>query len=91
MHVPSIDTRVTFAIPVDYKKLTSDKIMTACKTALSALPEYHDMAAQVDKGGKTALAWSREMKLDWVWLDEDVEGRERDWHVLFGLALQVCR
>jgi len=37
--------------------------------------------------GSLELCWRTESKLDWVWLDDDVNGEPRPWSVLFGVAL----
>lgn len=33
------------------------------------------------------LAWRVGAKLDWIWQLHDLQGRPRDWAVLYGLAL----
>ena len=89
IHVPVLDTRVTFNIPDNYTTLTVERIIHSCRGALSSVPEYRSITAEIDRGAVVALAWRREMKLDWVWLANDITNAPRDWSVLFGLALQV--
>lgn len=61
----------------------------SCRGVLSTVPEYRSITEAVDRGAVAALAWRREMKLDWVWLENDINNVPREWSVLFGLALQV--
>ncbi|KAF8318969.1 hypothetical protein DL93DRAFT_2028153, partial [Clavulina sp. PMI_390] len=88
VHVPALGTRVTFEIPSPIQALTGEEIISSCKDLVARLPEYRDIAHELSKGHKMALAWCCGTKLDWVWLEQDINGMPRDWSILFGLALE---
>lgn len=47
--------------------------------------------AEVGRRKVLRLAWRLGSNMDWVWFDDDVQGYERRWSVLCGLALKrVC-
>ncbi|KIJ64487.1 hypothetical protein HYDPIDRAFT_111813, partial [Hydnomerulius pinastri MD-312] len=48
----------------------------------------HVVEHETQSGGKLALAWRFGAQLDWVWLEEDVEGNTRPWAVLSGLSFR---
>jgi hypothetical protein len=96
VHIPIFGARVTFDIPEGnlpdgrpaFTSLTKDRIFVACKEALSTFPEYKSLiSTEIAKGADLALAWSRGVKLDWIWLETDINDVHRDWFILFGLAM----
>lgn len=100
MQVPVLGTRVTFDIPQldvldggeGYKALSQQHIVNACRDALSSLPEYASlMDTEMEHGASLGLAWRRQLQLDWVWLENDINGAPRDWSTLFGLAFKQVR
>jgi hypothetical protein len=98
---PTIDARVSFPIPAidlttgleGYKSFTREKVIQSCRDQMSGVPEW-DMLVEsalktVSEGeeGRLELCWRTESKLDWAWLDDDVNGEPRPWSVLFGVSL----
>lgn len=102
---PDIDARVNFPIPAidpssgieGYKAFTRERVIQICKEQMSGIPEWDLViesalkAGQSGEAGRLELCWRTENKLDWAWLDEDVDGVLRPWSVLFGLALKNPR
>lgn len=100
IHCPALGTRVRVDIPNldrgaagdSWKHFTRSYLIEACGRSLSGLPDWDSlMESPVLRGARLELAWRKESKLDWVWLETDEEGREIDWQVLFGLALRQVR
>lgn len=95
--MPLLETRVKLDIPAidavqggeGYKTLTRDTIVDLCREALQDVPEYASlMEVQVKHGAELALAWRRQTRLDWIWLEDDVNGSHRDWEILYGLVMR---
>ena len=93
---PMLDATVTCPIPSatvgggeGYTTLTRSLLIELCKKQLSVIPGWDVVFdEQLKKGSKLELCWRNEMTLDWIWLDDDIEGEKRDWEVLYGLALK---
>lgn len=99
---PVLDARVTFPIPpIDivsgvegYKTFTRTKVIDDCCEQMSGIPEWDLVIESALRTGveqdkaRLELCWRTESKLDWVWLDDDVNGMYRPWAVLFGIALK---
>jgi hypothetical protein len=64
-------------------------ILSLCENALSVLPDWDYLMNKAVRAGdaELELAWRHESKLDWVWQEDDVEGKARKWAVLWGLAV----
>lgn len=95
IHNPRLNTKVTIDIPDSpdtnnrtlYGVFRRDKIIQLCMEALRRVPDYkYLMETALQNGKSPQLAWRFQANLDWVWLDEDVFGKPRDWSVLCGLA-----
>jgi hypothetical protein len=102
---PAIDARLNFPIPAidlttgleGYKIFTRDRVIQNCRDQMSGIPEWDLLIESVLKTGAEGeegtleLCWRTESKLDWAWLENDVDGAPRPWSVLFGVALLNVR
>ena len=93
IHAPLVGSRVRLDLPNEdddpIESLTPDYVIGACRSTLGSVAGWGQlMDAALRQGMKLGLAWRRELKLDWVWLPTDVDGRRRTWAVLCGLALR---
>lgn len=72
---------------------TPANTVNLCKQVLHKVEDYDAVIGKaLQEGATLQLAWRVDARLDWVWQQDDVLGRYRDWAVLYGLALrQVCR
>lgn len=72
-----------------YRFLRRDNIIGLCVESVENVPDYKYLLESALESGKSLqLAWRYQANLDWVWLDEDVFGKPREWSVLCGLALK---
>ncbi|KAI5122450.1 hypothetical protein M0805_008762 [Coniferiporia weirii] len=89
---PLVHSRVSIPIPDSgngWKVLTRDYIIDQCSRALENSFAWRTVVQlPILNGRRLELCWRTNTKLDWVWLKDDVEGRKRDWEVLFGAALK---
>ncbi|KAF9267492.1 hypothetical protein L218DRAFT_978057 [Marasmius fiardii PR-910] len=92
---PRFDNKVIIDMPaVDtaevYKVFSRDNVIALCFDNLrrSVRNWKYIIERQVAEGRAVELAWRRETHLDWIWLDDDVDGKRRDWAVLCGLVLK---
>ncbi|KAG6866302.1 hypothetical protein C0991_006398 [Blastosporella zonata] len=91
---PRVNTRVKIDIPPgDSDRLSTvfsrENLIALCKSTLASVPDWKNLIEREMEEGKTLeLAWRRDTNIDWVWLDHDVNGHERRWAVLCGLALK---
>ncbi|KAG7088497.1 hypothetical protein E1B28_012485 [Marasmius oreades] len=91
---PRVDSKVNIDMPaVDtaevYKVFTRDNVIALCYENLRSVQDWkHIIEKQVAQGRVLELAWRRETHLDWIWLDDDVDGKRRNWAVLCGLVLK---
>lgn len=98
---PILEARVNFPIPaVDpisgvegYRIFTRDNVIQNCREQMSGIPEWDILIESALRQGtrkepaRLELCWRTDSKLDWAWLQEDVNGLSRPWSVLFGLAI----
>ncbi|KAG8696385.1 hypothetical protein FRC09_008543, partial [Ceratobasidium sp. 395] len=100
IHCSALGTRVRVDIPDlsrwapndSWKRFTRSYLIEACGRSLRGLPDWDTMMeSPAFRGAKLQLAWRKESKLDWVWLEMDEQGKEIDWQVLYGLALRQPR
>ena len=64
-------------------------VLALCRRVLRRSRERDIYVQQVlEQGTSLELAWRIDTALDWVWQSDDVEGKERQWEVLYGLALK---
>lgn len=97
---PFLDTRFKIDIPSwnsgniskAYGTFTRENIIGLCERGLRDIPAYKALIEENrDKGIEFELAWRVDTYLDWVveaFVEEDVEGKGREWAVLGGLALK---
>ncbi|KAK7690007.1 hypothetical protein QCA50_006649 [Cerrena zonata] len=94
---PFLDTRFKIDVPFYnsgnitkvYSTFTRANIISLCEAGLRDVPAYKALIEEnMDKGIEFELAWRIDTFLDWIWVDEDVEGKMREWDVLVGLALK---
>jgi len=53
------------------------------------MPDYKYLIEKaIENGHAPHLAWRYHTNLDWVWLDQDVFGKPREWSVLCGVAFK---
>jgi hypothetical protein len=68
---------------------TRQNMIGLCRKSLKNYRDWEFIVErELEKGKHLELAWRMEMKLDWIWLDDDVDGKKREWAVLCGLALK---
>jgi len=68
---------------------TRQNMIGLCRKSLKNYRDWEVIVErELEKGKHLELAWRMEMKLDWIWLDDDVDGKKREWAVLCGLALK---
>lgn len=94
---PRLDAKITIDIPeIDPKNedeycptFSRRSIIEICTNSLYDVPDWkYFMDEQIKKGHSLELAWRSMANLDWIWLENDVTGKLREWHVLCGLALR---
>ncbi|KAJ7784673.1 Pleckstrin homology domain-containing protein [Mycena metata] len=88
---PSLGTRVRIEMPgIEAPEMfTRENIISLCLQSLRRVQDWKDLIETELSGGKELeLAWRLGTQLDWVWLDTDVQGQQRDCAVLCGLAMQ---
>ncbi|KAF5382546.1 hypothetical protein D9615_002957 [Tricholomella constricta] len=91
---PRMDTRVKIDIPLaDTDRLSRvfsrENAIALCVNALRSVPDWNNLIErEIVEGKSLELAWRADTNLDWIWLNDDIEGEERRWAVLCGLALK---
>lgn len=91
---PSLNTKLKIQIPAIrtsavYRMFTRENIVALCSQSLRSVPEFKAVVErQLSEGKVLELAWRIDTNLDWIWLEDDITGDERQWAVLFGLALK---
>ncbi|KAL0960649.1 hypothetical protein HGRIS_005678 [Hohenbuehelia grisea] len=96
---PALDTWVTIDVPqIDlesgtaFRMFNRDNIIALCAKSLRSVPQWkYIVQRQLEQGKTLALAWRSESSLDWIWLEDDVEGNFREWSLLYGLAFKQPR
>jgi len=97
IHNPRLATKVTIDIPESsefdtdslYCLFKRHNVIELCMETLRKVPEWkYLMEGEMIDGRSLQLAWRVNANLDWVWLDDDVFGKPRDWSVLCGLAFK---
>jgi len=82
-----------------HETFSRENIVRLCMDSLRSVLDWDYLIQRQIANGKTLeLAWCLEMGLDWVWQEQCVDGTERYWAVLCGLALKqvgtvtcICR
>ncbi|KAJ3827599.1 Pleckstrin homology domain-containing protein [Lentinula raphanica] len=91
---PRLDSKLKIDMPnVDgaqtYRIFSRENLIALCVQSLRAVPDWkYLIERQLAEGDVLQLCWRQGSYLDWIWLNEDVEGRPRDWVVICGLALK---
>lgn len=100
IHNPRLDTKVSIDIPENveldsialYNLFRRENVIKMCMELLPVVPDWQYLVeGEFKKGKSLQLAWRVNANLDWVWLETDIEGNERDWAVLCGLAFKHVR
>jgi hypothetical protein len=92
---PILDSRLKLDLPnldalilSNYGLFDRDAVVQLCQNSLRTVQEWGWLVQRrIDEGLTLELAWRMGAKLDWVWQLKDLQGRSRDWAVLYGLAL----
>ena len=92
---PLVHATVHMPVPdggADWRAVTRDFVIDECSQAMDGSFAWQTVIQMpLLNGRRLELCWKLDTKLDWVWLKDDVDGRKREWEVLFGAALnQVC-
>ncbi|KAJ3796632.1 Pleckstrin homology domain-containing protein [Lentinula aff. detonsa] len=91
---PRLDIKLKIDIPnVDsvqmYRIFSKENLVALSVQSLRAVPDWkYVIERQLTEGDVLQLCWRQGSYLDWIWLNDDVEERPRDWVVLCGLALR---
>ncbi|KAJ4482213.1 Pleckstrin homology domain-containing protein [Lentinula aciculospora] len=91
---PRLDSKLKIDMPTVesihiYKIFSKDNLIALSVQSLRAVPDWkYAIERQLAEGDVLQLCWRQGSYLDWIWLDDDVDGRPRDWAVLCGLALK---
>lgn len=92
--VPALSTSVRLALPEDEDMVGSKPTCQAfspkntVKTCYDMISETVDVEALKRESFDLHLAWAGDGNLDWVCWDTTVQGRNRDWALLAGVAKQ---
>ena len=92
---PLVHACVSMPIPeirAGWKFVTRDYVIDQCSRAMEGSFAWQTVIQlPILNGRRLELCWRSNSKLDWVWLKDDVNGKRRDWEVLFGMAMNyVC-
>ena len=72
-----------------HETFTRRNLIKLCSDALRSIPDWgYVIQPRIDGGDSLELSWRLETILDWIWQDESVDGKDRHWAVLCGLALR---
>ncbi|TFK40603.1 Pleckstrin homology domain-containing protein [Crucibulum laeve] len=94
---PTLNTKVTIDLPnidtIDsgksYKMFERENIIALCAQSLRSVAHWDGLIErEILNGASLQLAWRVGTNLDWIWLDDDVAGKPREWAVICGLALK---
>ena len=97
VRAPALDIRITVDVPghdtadIDaaFTVFTRDNIIRLCEKYLHNAPEFRALLERNKAEGTLFdLAWRLDTNLDWVWQEDDVQGKARKWAVLCGIALK---
>lgn len=71
------------------KMFTRSNVIGLCEKSLRSVGDWKTiMERQIAQGKMLQLTWRVDTHLDWIWLENDVDGKPREWAVLCGLALK---
>ncbi|OCB84999.1 hypothetical protein A7U60_g7956 [Sanghuangporus baumii] len=88
---PLVHARVTLPVPdggAGWREVTRDFVIDECSEAMEGSFAWQTVIQlPILNGRRLELCWRLDTRLDWVWLKNDVDGRKRDWEILFGAAI----
>ena len=68
---------------------TTENLVDLCTKALRKVEDYDEVIGQAEEDGvHIGLAWRMGIRLDWIWQKTDLDGRVKEWAVLYGFALK---
>ncbi|KAK0201660.1 hypothetical protein DFS33DRAFT_1349082 [Desarmillaria ectypa] len=92
---PTLDAKVKIDVPTittveGYSKtFTRSNVIALCLQSLRKVPDWKEVIErEISLGKVLELAWRMDTNLDWVWLEDDVYGQQREWVILCGLAFK---
>ncbi|KAF8964211.1 Pleckstrin homology domain-containing protein [Flammula alnicola] len=94
---PGLSMKVKIDIPINmdvdndalYRTFKRENVIELCIDSLRDMPDWkYAVQEQLNQGKSLELAWRANANLDWVWLEDDVTGKPRGWHVLCGLPFK---
>ncbi|KAF9013461.1 Pleckstrin homology domain-containing protein [Cyathus striatus] len=91
---PTLSTKVKIDIPdssvADMQEvLTRKGVLDLCMNLLQQVRDWKSLVErEIVKGRPLQLCWRVGANLDWIWLDQDVNGNDRPWVILCGLAFR---
>ncbi|KAG8908406.1 hypothetical protein FRB99_006611 [Tulasnella sp. 403] len=96
---PDLSSRVRVDIPEDdpsdgegFRVMTRKYILNTCRKALQDLEGWEShYADELKRGGRLELCWRQAANLEWVRLDEDIDGNTRDWSVIYMLGFNQSK
>ncbi|KAF5369386.1 hypothetical protein D9758_002548 [Tetrapyrgos nigripes] len=94
---PRLDAQVMINTPgVDtldgFRMFSRENIIALCIRSLREVSDWKFVIErEIAEGKSLQLAWRNGTHLDWIWLDDDVEGQARRWSVLCGLAVKQSK
>ncbi|EGN92139.1 hypothetical protein SERLA73DRAFT_117776 [Serpula lacrymans var. lacrymans S7.3] len=97
IHCPNVDASIEIDIPVadvvnddkTYILFHRQNIIDLCQESLSSFPEWkHLIGSKAMEETSLELAWRMGTEIDWVWHEEGIDGKPREWAVVCGLALK---
>lgn len=64
--------------------LSRHNVLESCQESLSGSHLYEKLIVpELERGRKLELCWRRGVNLEWIWVDEDIDGMPRDWAVVY--------
>ncbi|KAG8907322.1 hypothetical protein FRC00_011967, partial [Tulasnella sp. 408] len=86
---PELGTRVRLDVPEaedgqGCRVMNRKEIVEACRESLERLRSWENLYAdEIRRGRRLKLCWRTGPNVEWIWRDEDIDGKQRDWNVLY--------
>ncbi|KAG8892497.1 hypothetical protein FRC00_011965, partial [Tulasnella sp. 408] len=86
---PELGTRVRLDVPEaedgqGCRVMNRKEIVEACRESLERLRSWENLYAdEIRRGRRLELCWRTGPNVEWIWRDEDIDGKQRDWNVLY--------